>query len=158
MCSNPTRGFRRLLTSSDPQTFSQVRGENTTESVLDVPRGQEISYSPKRHLSSSEIEQIVAGYLAGTTARELGERFEVDRKTVSGILKNNGVTMRLQSMQPDEIEHAIRLYASGLSFAKIAAVLPYDPSTIWRGLKRIGIPRRGANNQRTQSGIGGSSP
>ena len=78
MCSNPTRGFRRLLTSSDPETFSQVRGETTIETVLDVPRGQEIPYSPKRHLSPSEIEQIVAGYLAGTTARELGERFEVD--------------------------------------------------------------------------------
>ena len=92
MCSNPTRVFRRLLTSSDAHTFSQVRGEKAITTVLDVPRGQKIPYSPKRHLGPGEIEQIVAGYLAGTTTRELGERFEVDWKTVSGILKSNGVT------------------------------------------------------------------
>ena len=61
MCSNPTRSFRRLLTSSDPVTFSQVMGDKTIQTVVDIPRGQEVPYSPKRHLSPSEIEQIVAG-------------------------------------------------------------------------------------------------
>lgn len=67
MCSNSTRGSRRLLTSSNPETFSQVRGETLIQIVLDVPRGQEILYSPKRHLCPEQIDQIVAGYLAGTT-------------------------------------------------------------------------------------------
>lgn len=105
-------------------------------------RGREIPYSPKRHLSPSEIEKIVARYLAGTTARELGEKFEVDRKTVSGILKANGVRMRLQSMQPDEIKQAIRLYESGLSFNIVAEKMSYEASTIWRELKRQGVSTR----------------
>jgi len=142
MCSNPTRGFRRLITSSDPQPFSQVRDNLATKLFLDVPRGQEVPYSPKRHLSPDQIEQIVAGYLAGTTARELGERFEVDRSTVSGILKANGVTMRRHPMQPAEIKLAIQLYESGLSLAKLSEVLPYDPSTTWREFKRLGIGTR----------------
>jgi len=112
------------------------------ETVLVSRRGQEIPYSPKRHLRPEEIEQIVAGYLAGTTTRELGERFEVDRTTVSGILKNGGVTMRRRSMESAEVEHAIQLYKPGLSLAKISEVLPYDPSTIWRKLKSLAITTR----------------
>jgi len=61
---------------------------------------------------------------------------------VSGILKSNGVTMRLHPMQPDEIEQAIRLYESGLSLASVAERLPYDPSTIWREFKQLGVPMR----------------
>ena len=149
MCSNPSRGFRRLLTSSDSQTFSQVRGAKAMKTVLDIPRGQEIPYSPKRHLSPDHIEQIVAGYLAGTTARELGKRFEVDRTTVSGILKSNGVTMRQHPMQTAEIEQAIQLYKSGWSLVKIAERIPYDPSTIWRTLRLRRVEMR--NPQREAS-------
>ena len=122
--------------------ISQVRGEKAIITVLDVPRGQKIPYSPKRHLGPGEIEQIVAGYLAGTTARELGERFEVDGNTVSGILKSNGVTMSLHPMQPAEIEHAIRLYESGLSLTKVAEQIPYDSSTIWREFTRLNLTIR----------------
>jgi hypothetical protein len=113
MCSNPTRGFRRLLTSSYPDALSQVRGNLAIETVLEAPRDHEVPYSPKRHLSPHEIEQIVAGYLAGATARELGEKFAVYRTTVSAILKTKGVTMRRQPTQPEEIDQAIRLLRVG---------------------------------------------
>ncbi len=99
-------------------------------------------------LTPEQIEQIVAEYLAGATARKLGEGFEVDRKTVSGILKSNGVTMRLHSMQPGEIEQAIRLYESGLSLANVAKRIPYKASTIWRELKRIGVQMRDCQGKR----------
>ena len=89
MCSNPTRGFRRLLTSSDPEGSSQVRGGLATETAIEVPRRQKIPYSPKRHLSPDQRDQMVAGYLAGTTVRELGEKFEVHR-TVRGHEKAPG--------------------------------------------------------------------
>jgi predicted DNA-binding protein (UPF0251 family) len=157
MCSNTrvNRAFDRLLKIhqgfyQDPRpstvdTRQGVGGSLTANAPVfepHSPSGQEIPYSPKRHLSSSEIEQIVAGYLAGTTARELGERYEVDRKTVSRILKANGVTMRLHPMQPEEIEHAVRLYESGMSLTKVAEHLPYDASTIWREFKHRGVVTR----------------
>ncbi|MGD0380630.1 MAG: helix-turn-helix domain-containing protein [Acidimicrobiales bacterium] len=88
MCSNLTRGFRRLLISSYPKTFSQFRGQMPLETASEAPRGQEIPYAPRRHLSPEQIEEIVAGYLDGTTARELGEKFDVHRTTVSEILKD----------------------------------------------------------------------
>jgi len=48
--------------------------------------------------------------------------------------------MRHHPMQPAEIEQAIQLYESGLSFVKVAEILPYDPSTIWREFTRQGCP------------------
>jgi len=66
-----------------------------------VPIGQEVPYSPKRHLSHEQIQEILAGYLAGSTAKELGERFEIDHATVSKILNANGVTMRRHLYRPN---------------------------------------------------------
>lgn len=83
---------------------------------------------------------IVACYLAGITAKELGERFGIHRTTVSGILEAQGVAMRQHPMQPAKIGQAIRLYESGLS--KIAEKLPYKTSTIWRTLRHEGVTMR----------------
>jgi hypothetical protein len=52
-------------------------------------------------------------------------------------------------MQPAEIEQAIQLYESGLSFVKVAEILPYDPSTIWREFTRQGVPIRDCQGQVT---------
>ena len=142
ICSNPNRGFRRLLASSDLDALSEVRGPMAIETVVKVSGGHEVPYTPKRHLSPEQIEEVVAGYLAGTTAQELGQKFEIDRTVVSRILRTNGVTMRLNSMQPAEIEQAIRLYESGLSLAKLAQIVPFDPSTIWREFRRLNVTMR----------------
>ena len=138
----PHQGFPSPAHLIGSRDIVPGQGRNNNRDRIDIPRGQEIPYSPKRHLGPAEIEQIVAGYLAGTTARELGERFEVDRKTVSGTLKSNNVTMRLHPMQPAEIEHAIRLYESGLSLTKVAEQISYDSSTIWREFKRMNLTMR----------------
>ena len=50
--------------------------------------------------------------------------------------------MRQHPMQPAEIDRAVQLYESGLSFTNVAEQLPYDASTIWRKLQRTGIPGR----------------
>ena len=97
---------------------------------------------PQAPSQPREIEEIVAGYLAGTTARELGEKFEAHRTAVSGILKAHGITMRPHPMQPAEIDHAIWLYESGLSLVKVAEVLHYDQSTIWRHFKQLNVRTR----------------
>lgn len=39
---------------------------------------------------SHEIKELVAGYQAGSTAKELGERWGIHRTTVSAILKTEG--------------------------------------------------------------------
>ena len=61
---------------------------------------------------------------------------------MSGILKANVVTIRLHSMQPNEIEQAIRIYESGLSLAKVSEALLYDTTTIWREFKRLKVQLR----------------
>ena len=57
--------------------------------------------------------------------------------------------MRHHPMQPAEIEQAIQLYESDLSFVKVAEILPYDPSTIWREFTRQGVPIRDCQGQVT---------
>ena len=49
--------------------------------------GDLIPHSPRHHLTTHEIEELVAGYQAGSTAKELGDRWRVHRSTVAALLK-----------------------------------------------------------------------
>ena len=104
-------------------------------------------YSPKRHLSTEQVVQIVAGYLAGATALELGERFEVNRTTVSKLLKDHGVAMRHQPLDPKGVKEAIRIYKSGLSLAQVGQHAYRDPNSVRLILEETGIPRRNTHGQ-----------
>ena len=71
MFSNATRGPVACAPRLAPIPFPG-QGHNGNRSCPRRPsRSQEVSYSSQRHLSPEETEQIVAGYLAGTTAQEL---------------------------------------------------------------------------------------
>ncbi len=68
-----------------------------------------------RQLGADQIEELIAGYQAGATVYELGDRFGIERRTVSYILHRNGVPMRRRGLSPDQIDDAIHLYKLGWS-------------------------------------------
>lgn len=47
-----------------------------------------------RQLDARQIAQLIAGYRAGATVFELGERFGINRRTVGIILGRNAVRTR----------------------------------------------------------------
>lgn len=73
----------------------------------------------QRRLRPAEIAKLVSDYRRGATVYELAEQFSIHRNTVSGILEREGVPRRGQPLTPAQVEQASRLYASGLSLAKI---------------------------------------
>jgi hypothetical protein len=53
-----------------------------------------------RQLDADQVQELIAGYQAGATGYELGDRFSVERRTVSNILKRHDVPMRRRGLSP----------------------------------------------------------
>jgi hypothetical protein len=95
-----------------------------------------------RRLSRDQTQQLIARYQAGETARQLGEAFNINRKTVCKVLSREGVTPRWRKLTDTDITQAIELYESGLSLACVGHQLGVDSGTILNHFRRLGIDRR----------------
>jgi hypothetical protein len=142
ICSNPPARLRRLLDALNPSSFSQPNGPKTTATEPEREPIDLIPYSPRHHLTTHEIEELVAGYQAGSTAKELGDRWRVHRTTVAALLKARGVQLRNRPLDEAEVSAAIGLYQSGLSLATVGQRLARDPNSVRMALLRAGVPRR----------------
>ncbi|AEA23509.1 hypothetical protein Psed_1264 [Pseudonocardia dioxanivorans CB1190] len=95
-----------------------------------------------RQLRSDQVEQLIAGYRSGATVYELGDRFGVERRTVSTILHRHGVPMRRRGLSPDQVDDAIHLYNLGWSLARVGDHLGVNHTTVLNKLRERGIPTR----------------
>jgi hypothetical protein len=95
-----------------------------------------------RRLGDDQIQELIAGYLAGSTVYELGDRFGIERRTVSNILHRHGVPLRRCGLTPDQVDHAIHLYNLGWSLARVGQHLGVDHTTVLTKLRERGIPTR----------------
>ena len=66
-----------------------------------------------RQLDTDEVQVLIRGYVAGATTYELGDRFGIDRRTVSTILHWHGVPIRRRGLSSDQVDEAIYLYDLG---------------------------------------------
>lgn len=55
-----------------------------------------------RQLDQDQVQTLIQGYAAGATTYELGDRFGIDRRTVSAILHRHDVPMRRRGPSPDQ--------------------------------------------------------
>jgi hypothetical protein len=95
-----------------------------------------------RQLDADQVQELIAGYQAGSTVYELGARFGVDRRTVSKILHQNDIPMRRRGLSPDQVDDAIHLYNLGWSLARVGKHLNVDHVTVLHKLRERGIPTR----------------
>jgi hypothetical protein len=72
----------------------------------------------------------------------MGERFGIDRRTVSTILHRHDVPMRRRSLSLDQVDNAIHLYNLGWSLARVGQYLGVDHTTVLTTLRQRGIPTR----------------
>lgn len=73
---------------------------------------------------------------------ELGDRFGIERRTVSSILHRHGVPMRRRGLSPEQVDDAIRRYKLGWSLARVGDHLGVNHSTVLNKLRERGIPAR----------------
>ena len=95
-----------------------------------------------RQLRTEQIEQLIADYQSGATVYELGDRFAIERRTVSNILHRHGVPMRRRGLSPDQVDDAIHLYNLGWSLARVGDHLGVNHTTVPTKLRERGIPTR----------------
>jgi hypothetical protein len=95
-----------------------------------------------RQLDTDQTQALIQGYLAGATTYELGNRFGIDRRTVSAILRRHGVPMRRRGLSSEDVDDAIRRYEAGWSLARIGEHLNVDSTTVLSRLRERGVPTR----------------
>jgi hypothetical protein len=95
-----------------------------------------------RQLDADHVQKLIASYQAGATVYELGDRFGIERRTVSNILHRNHVPMRRRGLSPEQVDDAIHLYNLGWSLARVGQHLGVDHTTVLTKLRKRGIPTR----------------
>jgi hypothetical protein len=95
-----------------------------------------------RQLDTDQTQALIQGYLAGATTYELGDRFGIERRTVSNILHRHGVPMRRCGLSPDQVDDAVHLYSLGWSLARVGEHLGVDHTTVLSKLRERGVATR----------------
>lgn len=86
---------------------------------------------------------MAESYRAGATVHELAGRFGPAHRTVSRMLRGQGVALRRQGLSPEQVDEAVRLYRSGWSLARIGQPMNVDPTTVLNRLRERRVQTRG---------------
>jgi hypothetical protein len=100
-----------------------------------------------RQLDTDQIPELITGYQAGATVYELGDRFSIDRRTVSTILHRHHVPMRRRGLSSLQVDKAIHLYNLGWSLARVGDHLGVDHITVLTKLRERGVPTRDSHGR-----------
>ena len=133
--------------SSPPQSFVLLVAKwNDLPKARRSPPSPAQPRQPQHRLYSAERDELVQRYQAGERAKDLALAYGVHRVTVAEIAKRAGVR-HPAAMSPLDIQQATRLYAEGMSCARIGQRLGWHANTIWRALRAQEIAMRGPHDR-----------
>lgn len=95
-----------------------------------------------KRLKDDQVANLCQAYEAGATRRQLVEDFGIAPKTVSAILKRQGIQTRWRKLAETDVDEAERLYAQGLSLERVGERLGVDSGTVHYRLKKRGVRMR----------------
>jgi DNA invertase Pin-like site-specific DNA recombinase len=95
----------------------------------------------------TQDDEIVRRYKRGETIRTIADRLGINRDTVGGHLRRQGVSARRRPLTPAQVDQAVEEYRHGKSVAVIGTELGVDGTTVWRALRRVGVPLRDAHGR-----------
>jgi hypothetical protein len=110
--------------------------------VLVRPKDERKVPGRAKQLDDQQVQDLIAGYQAGATVYELGDRFGINRQTVSKLLHRGGISMRMRGLSVEQVDEAVRLYEGGWSLAKIGTRMGVDPTTVLKRLRDRGVKTR----------------
>ncbi len=93
-------------------------------------------------LQSSKVAELLDGYRAGASVKDLAARFGIHRATVTHHLHRNRVSVRQRGLDDHQIDHAVHLHQDGLSLVEVGAHLNVHAETIRQALRARGIQMR----------------
>jgi len=85
---------------------------------------------------------MVAEYLTGATASELGRQYGLAKSSVLRLVRQAGERVRHPRLSDSETAQLVALYEQGLSQKNIAEQLGRSPSAIWHFSRRQGLVGR----------------
>jgi DNA-binding CsgD family transcriptional regulator len=100
-----------------------------------------------KRLKEHQVKALVEAYKSGATVYELADSFGIERRTVSNILKREGVETRWRRLTEEDIDEVVRLYATGLSAARIADRFGVNADTVRYQLRKRGVKMRGPHER-----------
>jgi len=99
------------------------------------PRHRRVS----KRLEAETIDRLVAEYVAGTTAAELGQRYGLAKSSVLRLVRQAAERVRHPRLSENDTAQLVALYEAGFSQKDIAARLGRTPSAVWHCLRRAGM-------------------
>ena len=100
-----------------------------------------------RQPDADQVQELIAGYQAGATVYELGDRFGIGWRTGSNIFHRHDVPMRRRGLSPNQVDDAIHLYHLGWSLARVSQHLNVHHITVLTTLRKHNIPTRDTHGQ-----------
>ena len=102
----------------------------------------------QRRLGPDEVAELVATYSRGIPADQLAASFQINRTTVLGHLRRQGIPKRdRRVLQQKDVDRAAKLYGEGRSAEWVGAELHVAASTVRRALKDADVVLRPAGRQ-----------
>jgi hypothetical protein len=106
------------------------------------------THALKRQVGAAEIDEIIAKYQSGISTNQLITEHHLAKRTISALLRANGVSLRRQGLSDTEATEAADLYIAGRSLAWIGQYFGgISPTTAARVLRNQGVsirPRPGS--------------
>lgn len=97
----------------------------------------------QNHLPKDKKELVADAYRSGKPVKQIMAEFNIARTTVDRIARQHNIaTRKVPALADAQVEHAIRLYESGLSLATTAQQLDSSPNTVRAALLRRGVTLR----------------
>jgi lambda repressor-like predicted transcriptional regulator len=98
-------------------------------------------------VSADLLSDLIAGYESGETTYQLASTHGLNRNTVAAHLRSAGVSIRMDSMTPEQIELAMEYYRTGWSLARIGHEVGADAETVRKRLRERGVTLRSTSRR-----------
>jgi hypothetical protein len=96
----------------------------------------------KRFLTAQDITDVVHRYEAGETTQQIGNRYGISKTRVASILREQGINIRRQGVNDEQVSEATTLYNAGNSLAWLGSRYGVSHTTIAAAFRRQGIQLR----------------
>jgi DNA-binding CsgD family transcriptional regulator len=92
----------------------------------------------RKRLDDEQIERLVAEYVDGAAAAELGRRYGIAKNSVLALVRLSGERVRHRRFSAAETDQLVALFEAGMPQSEIAERLGRSPSAVWHYLRRLG--------------------
>lgn len=132
------KGGKKLLKTSNRRTSC------TVEQVAQSVKIKKLS----QRLSPETITALVEDYQAGLSSPQLQAKYCLSKGSVLGLLAQQGVERRRQSLSNERVAELARLYESGLTVREIVVRTGTPKTTIQGALRAADVTMRAAHRRK----------